>query len=147
MTIRMRVDPSMLLVFARAVGDESDAIRTQLDASAGEPVTAPLTFTRAVAEHFDDDGELRLWPGGVPTPVGGAPGQFHAEQHFEYFKPLRAGAALHAHTTGGRTWQREGRSGTLSFAEVVTEFVDDDGDLCVRATKVGVRVATPEVDA
>ena len=79
------------------------------------------------------------------TPEGGSKGQFHAEQHFEYVRPLRAGERLTATTYGGRTWSKQGRSGTLRFGEIVTDFRDVAGDLVVRTRKVGVRIEeTPD---
>ena len=37
----------------------------------------------------------------------------HAEQHFEYHRPLRAGDVLHAISEPGRSWEKTGRSGRL----------------------------------
>jgi hypothetical protein len=62
MTIELPVEPGLLLIFAKAVGDDDPRYRRQLPAKQGEAVLAPLTFTRAVAQHFDFDAELRLWP-------------------------------------------------------------------------------------
>lgn len=140
MAITLPVEPGLLLVLATSVGDDDQGYRDQLTATRGDVVIAPPTFTAAVATHFDHEGQLRMWPGGEPTPEGGSAGQFHAEQHFEYHSPLRAGAVLTGHTYPGRTWHRVGRAGRLEFAEVITDFVDDGGALCVRSRKVGVRV-------
>jgi acyl dehydratase len=70
---------------------------------------------------------------------GGGSG-LHAEQRFEYHKVVRAGDVLSATTKPGRTWEKEGRrGGTLHFSESVTEYRNQDGELVVTATAVGVR--------
>jgi acyl dehydratase len=71
---------------------------------------------------------------------GGGGGGLHAEQRFEYHRPLRAGDVLRASSQPGRSWEKQGRrGGTLVFAEYVTEYHDQDGELVVTATMVGVR--------
>ncbi len=63
----------------------------------------------------------------------------HAEQRFEYHQLVRAGDVLSAVTRPGRTWEKQGRrGGTLRFAEAVTEYRNENGDLVVTATAVGV---------
>jgi hypothetical protein len=140
MTIELPVDPALLHVFARSVGDHDPAYLAQLFVPPGQPVTAPLTYTRAVAEHFDDEGELRRGPDGEMIPAGGSDDRFHAEQHFEYLRPLRAGERLTATVRAGRVTRKAGRAGMLEFTETHTDFLDDDGDVVVRTRKVGVRV-------
>jgi len=71
---------------------------------------------------------------------GGGGTGLHAEQHYEYHRPLRAGDVLTATTTAGKRWEKEGRrAGKLVFAESVTEYRDQDGELVVTARSVGVR--------
>lgn len=150
MSFALPVDPGLLLLVARAVGDATAADAASAagrERTRGRPAVLPLTWTRAVAEHHDADGELRRWPGGSPTPRGGSSDQFHAEQHFEYHRAPFLGEVLRAETRGGATWRRQGRSGDLSFAETVTDFTGEDGDLCVRSRKVGVRVERPGASA
>ncbi|QCX26510.1 MaoC/PaaZ C-terminal domain-containing protein [Nocardioides jishulii] len=142
MPSRLPVEPGLVHLLARAVGDEA-AARDALATAPGQAATLPLTWTRAMAEHFDDADELRAWPGGAPTPVGGSTGQLHAEQHFELLRPVPMGTTLSVRTEAGRTWHREGRSGALEFAELVTDFVDDHGEVLVRSRKVGVRRGPP----
>ncbi|MGK5112438.1 FAS1-like dehydratase domain-containing protein [Geodermatophilus sp. CPCC 205506] len=140
MSLEIPVDPALLHVFARSVGDDDPADRAQLFGPSVRPVTAPLTFTRAVAEHFDDDGELRRGPDGQPLPPGGSDDRFHAEQHFEYVRPLRAGERLTALTRPGTVTRKQGRAGLLEFTETHTDFVDDEGNVVVRSRRVGVQV-------
>jgi len=138
-SILIPVEPGLVAVFAAAVGDHDEEYRRQIGAPIGRPLLVPLTYTRAVAQHFDRDGELRAWPGGEPTPEGGGSGRLHAEQHFEYHRPLRAGETLTATTYGGNTWSKVGRSGGLDFAETITDFHGAEGDLVVRTRRVSVR--------
>jgi hydroxyacyl-ACP dehydratase HTD2-like protein with hotdog domain len=140
MPFEVPVEPGLLHVFARSVGDGHVAYRSQLFCAPGQPVIAPLTYTRAVAEHFDEHQELRRGPDGERIPPGGSPDRFHAEQHFEYLRPLRAGERLTATTRPGAVTRKQGRAGVLEFTETHTDFLDDDGEVVVRTRKVGVRV-------
>jgi hypothetical protein len=68
----------------------------------------------------------------------------HAEQHYEYHRPLRVGDVLSATVLPGKTWEKEGRrAGKLVFSETVIEFRDQSGDLVVTARGVGVRTEKP----
>jgi len=133
-------------------------------------IIAPPTFVQAAAQFDPDyplrprDGQPWFGSGSGPSGLsggagGGASGEgdgesggggggrgggigrgLHAEQRFEYHKPLRAGDVLTAVTRPGRTWEKQGRrGGTLVFGESVTEYRDSGGDLVVAATSVGVR--------
>ena len=127
----MPVESAHVLMFARAVG-HPDA---QVDA-------VPLTFVAAV-RHFDPDDPLRPHDG-KPWPRPSGVGRLHAEQHYEYHRPLRAGDVLTATTFPGKTWEKEGkRSGKLVFSESVTEYRDEKGELVVTARGVGVRTERP----
>jgi acyl dehydratase len=158
------IEASHILMFARAVNDPnpiySDAEFARRSEVGG--IIAPPTFTQASAQ-FDPDYFLRpkvgqpwFGSGKEPTgavrraPAGGgssegrssgaAAGGLHAEQHFEYHKPLRAGDVLTAETKPGKTWEREGRrGGKLHFSESVTEYRNQHGELIVTARGVGVR--------
>lgn len=158
------VEASHILMFARAINDpnpiysdEEVARRSELGA-----IPAPPTFTQASAQ-FDPDYFLRPkigqpWFGSAkePTgirrappageseggarPSGAAAGGLHAEQHFEYHRPLLAGMVLTAKTKPGKTWEKEGkRGGKLHFSESITEYYDASGELVVTARGVGVR--------
>src|SRR5262245_22171809 len=53
---------------------------------------------------------------------GGGGTGLHAEQHYEYHRPLRVGDVLTATSSPGRRWEKEGRrAGKLVFGETVTE--------------------------
>lgn len=137
--IRFPVDAAHVLMFARALG-EPDPVGTDV---------APPTFVRALS-HFDPDAPRPRpgvpWRGSGRAPSGDppdrtAPGRLHAEQHFEYHRPVRAGDVLHATVEPGRTWERVNRSGArLTFTETVTRFHDGTGALAVTSRSVSVVV-------
>ena len=152
---RFPIEWGHILMFARAVGDPNPVYE--------DPATAvaPPTFTMASAQ-FDPSYGLRPKPGQPwfgsgkePTGIkressggGGGGGRggggggtgLHAEQHFEYHKPLRPGMVLTATQKPGKSWEKEGkRAGKLVFNEGITEYRDEDGELVVTARMVGVR--------
>lgn len=152
--ITFPVEASHIMMFARAIGDTNPVYH---DAGAAKEtevggVTAPPTFLQAVAQ-FDPDYHLRWRPnqpwfgsGRTPTGIEGKPasggGGLHAEQHFEYFRPVRPGDVLSVETKPGETWEKESkRAGKLTFRERITEYRDQSGALVARARSVGV---TPE---
>ncbi len=152
---RFPVEAGHILMFARSVGDPNP-IYTDAEYAAGTEVggiIAPPTFVQASAQ-FDDAYPLRPrigrpWFGSGRTPSGtagagvgsgggGGGVGLHAEQHFEYHRPLRPGDVLRATSRPGERWQKEGRSGTLRFTEHITEYRDEQGELVVTARTVGV---------
>lgn len=155
---RFPVEAGHILMFARAVGDANPVYADEEYAKTTEAggIIAPPTFVQASAQ-FDPDYFLRPkigqpWFGSGKTPSGvtrsggggGGGGGLHAEQHFEYHRPLRAGDVLTTTTHPGKTWEKEGRrSGKLVFTENVTEYRDQNGELVVTARGVGVRTERP----
>ena len=150
---RFPVESTQTMLFARAVLDpnplysDPDVARARGFAS----TLAPPTFVQSGA-HFDDEYPLRPRPGepwfgsgGADTgvsqaaPTSGVGRVLHAEQHFEYHRPLVAGTTLRATATPARSWEKQGRSGRLVFSEWMTEFRDLDGDLIVTTRSVSVR--------
>ena len=127
--------------------------------SSSNIIIAPPTFSQSSAQ-FDPDYFLRPKTGGVgwfgsgkePTGLkpsgsgggGGAAAGLHAEQHFEYHLPLKAGEILSATTKPGNSWEKESnRAGKLKFSESVTEYRNQNGDLVITATGVGVQTERP----
>jgi hypothetical protein len=158
---RFPVEAGHILLFARAIGDPNPvyvdadyAARTEVGG-----VIAPPTFTMASAQ-FDDGYPLRPrigepWFGSGREPTGLTPGAssgsggdgggggggtgLHAEQHFEYHRPLRAGDVLTHETRQGERWEKQGRKGgKLLFSELITEFRDEKHELVVTARSVAV---------
>ena len=161
------IEAGHIMMFARAIGDPNPIYVDDEYAASTElgGVIAPPTFVQASAQ-WDDEfvlrprvGEPWLGSGRAPTGVdpaagdagGGGQGRtrgvLHAEQHFEYHRPVRAGDVLHPTTRIGDSWEKEGRSGPLSFSELVTEYRDADGELVVTARSVRVRTASPSREA
>ncbi len=152
---RFPVEAGHVALFARAIGDSNPAYYGAL--TGDEPVPAPPTFAQASAQ-FDPDYFLRPkigqpWFGSGREATGlkreggsggggggGGGGGLHAEQHFEYHRPLRAGDVLTGTVKPGKTWEKEGkRSGKLVFSESITEYRDQNGELVITARGVGVR--------
>lgn len=146
---RFSVEASHIMMFARAIGDENPVYTDPTSAQAAEfgGVIAPPTFTMA-SSQFDPDNMLRpkrgvAWFGSAKEPSGAEvarTGRLHAEQHFEYHRPLVAGEVLAATEREGATWQKESkRGGTLSFEESFTDFTNvETGELVVTARFVTV---------
>ncbi|WP_433472266.1 FAS1-like dehydratase domain-containing protein [Spirillospora sp. CA-142024] len=146
--IRLPVEPGHILTFARAIGDDDPAYLAAL-AGPHPRAVAPPTFVMSSA-HFDDDYPLRPRPGEEWFGSGAGPGTareggggLHAEQHFEYHRPVRAGDVLTAETRPGRGWEKKGRAGLLRFTETITEYRDAEGRLVVTARSVGVVTEAP----
>ena len=157
------VEASHILMFARSVGDDNQIYYDAEYAGSTEvgSIIAPPTFAQSSAQ-FDPDYFLRPqvgkpWFGSGKEATGikktessgggGGGGGLHAEQHFEYHRHLKPGDQLTATTKPGKTWEKEGkRSGKLIFSESVTEYRDQNGELVITATGVGVRTERP-VDA
>ncbi len=159
---RFPVEASHILMFARAIADPNPIYADAEYAKGTEVggVIAPPTFVQASAQ-FDPDYPLRPrigapWFGSGKEPTGakrgsgsgsgegsssgGNGGSLHAEQHYEYHRPLRAGEVLTATARPGRSWEKEGRrGGTLQFSESIIEYRTLDGELVVTARGVGVR--------
>ena len=155
------VEFSHIMMFARSIGDENPIYMDPDYAKTTEfgSVLAPPTFVQSSAQ-FDPDYGLRpklgkdwFGSGGSPTGIkpqagggggGGGGGGLHAEQHYEYHRPLKAGDVLTAKSFPGKTWEKEGkRAGKLIFSESVTEYRDQNGELLVTARGVGVRTERP----
>ena len=166
------IEAGHIMMFARAVGDPNPVYCDEDEAKSSEVggIVAPPTFVQASAQ-FNPNYFLRprigqLWFGSgkeptsaqraEPAPSGGARGGggagggsggggvgLHAEQHFEYHRPIRPGDVLTPTNKEGKSWERTGRSGHLQFNETVTEWHDAEGNLVVTARGVGVRTSRP----
>lgn len=153
-SVTFPVEASHILMFARAIGDANPVYADPGGASAREAggVIAPPTFGQAVAQ-FDPEYHLRpkpgeAWFGSGKTPSGvdrpKSLGGLHAEQHFEYIRPLRPGDVLTAEYRDGETWEKESkRAGRLTFRERIVEYRDPSGELVLRARSVGVTTERP----
>jgi N-terminal half of MaoC dehydratase len=158
---RFPVEASHVLMFARAIGDPNPLYADAEVAAASElgAIPAPPTFVTASAQ-FDPDYPLRPtlgqpWfgsgreaSGSTPsTPSGGSGGggtSLHAEQHYEYHRPLLVGDVLHARGRTGEQWEKQGRSGTLKFTELITEYLDENDEVVITARTVAVLTEGPK---
>jgi acyl dehydratase len=146
---RFPVEASHILMFARAIGDENPVYTdpSSPEAAAFGGVIAPPTFTMA-SSQFDPDAMLRPkvdepWFGSAKEPSGAtitSTGRLHAEQHFEYHRPLVAGEVLTATERAGKTWEKESkRGGSLLFEEKFIDYTTvGTGELVVTARFVTV---------
>lgn len=155
---RFPVESAHIAMFARAINDPNPVYYDPEYAASTEVggIPAPPTFVQASAQ-FDPDYVLRPkfdqpWFGsgreatGIvrdPAKTGGGGGQgggLHAEQHYQYHRPLLAGEVLTATTRDGERWEKQGRrGGSLQFSETITEYRNAAGELVVTARGVGVR--------
>ena len=165
MTIdRFTVEASHIMMFARSINDYNPIYMDPDHAATTEVghVIAPPTFAQASAQ-FDPDYFLRPQPGKtwfgsaksasglMDEPQeekkgggGGGGGGLHAEQHFVYHRHLQPGDVLTATTMPGKSWEKEGkRGGSLKFSESVTEYRDQNGELVITATGLGVQTSKP----
>jgi N-terminal half of MaoC dehydratase len=159
MTIsRFPVEASHTMMFARAIGDlnpvYSDVNSPEAIEAGG--VLAPPTFTMAGAQ-FDPGNHLipkqgEPWFGSAKEPTGvdrsaGGAGvvRLHAEQHFEYHRPLMAGEVLHTVERDGTSWEKSSsRGGVLKFEEKFIDYVNTaSNEVVVTARFVSVQPPAP----
>lgn len=146
------VEQTHILMFARAVGEEPAPYTAAIFADDEEAASAiaPPTFVQAAAQ-FDPEFPLRprqgeKWLGSGRSPCGldeppVSSGRLHAEQHFEYIRPIRAGDVLSVESKVGARWEKESRrGGNLIFEETVTEFRDQHGDLVCISRRIVMEV-------
>lgn len=144
---RFPVEAGHVLMFKRAIGDPGAEAGADTEGQA----YAPPTFVQAVAQ-FEVNHRLRpgagTWFGSASGPGELPPGGagLHAEQSFVYHRPVKVGDVLSARERAGDTWEKAGRSGSLKFSEIITEYRDAAGELVVTARSVGV-LRTPREEA
>ena len=142
------IEATHIMMFARAIGDTNPIYydENSSEAKAAGGIVAPPTFPMAYMQ-FIDDNPLRPVPGapwfGSGREASGeqreSNGTLHAEQSFEYHKPLRPGMVLRGVDREGATWEKESkRGGSLVFTETLVDYFDESGDLVVTARMVGV---------
>lgn len=154
---RFPVESSHIMMFARSIGDPNPIYSDEEYAKKSEVggIIAPPTFPQASAQ-FDPDYVLRPkigepWFGSgknatgvtaAPGGGGGGGGGLHASQKFEFKRPIRAGDVLTVKAKPGNTWEKEGKKGgKLLFSEHIQEFFDQNGELVVTVTMVGVQTS------
>ncbi len=155
------IEAGHIMMFARSIGDANEIYYDEDYAKSTEPgcTIAPPTFVQASAQ-FDPNYFLRPkigeeWFGSAKGPTGitkreggggggGGGGGLHAEQHYVYHRQVKVGDILSSSTKPGKSWEKEGRrGGKLKFSESVTEYRDQEGEVVVTATSVGVQTEKP----
>ena len=134
-------------VQASAQFDPNYGLRPKIDGlgwmgSGGNPTGVVRAPAPAPAESSSDAPDKDKSP--HSRSGGGGGGGLHAEQRYVYHRHPKVGDVLTATSRPGETWEKEGRrSGKLVFSESVTEYRDQNGELVVTATSVGVRTERP----
>ncbi len=155
------IEAGHIMMFARSIGDANEIYYDEDYAKSTEPgcTIAPPTFVQASAQ-FDPNYFLRPkigeeWFGSAKGPTGitkreggggggGGGGGLHVEQHYVYHRQVKVGDILSSSTKPGKSWEKEGRrGGKLKFSESVTEYRDQEGEVVVTATSVGVQTEKP----
>jgi hypothetical protein len=155
------VESSHVMMFARSIGDANNIYYDEDYAKSTDQgaIIAPPTFVQSSAQ-FDPDYALRPkigaeWFGSAKGATGitkkkeggsggGNGGGLHAEQHYVYHRTPKVGDVLTTTVKPGKSWEKEGRrGGKLMFSESVIEYRDQEGELVVTATGVGVRTERP----
>ena len=159
------IEASHIMMFAWSVGDPNPIYFDEdfaKNTNCGG-IIPPPTFAQASAQ-FDPDYGLRPkigedWFGSGKEATGLKPDNnpkknekkgagvamgLHAEQHFEYHKPVLAGDVLTATVKPGKSWEKDSkRAGKLKFSEGITEYRNQNGDLVITARGVGVQTEKP----
>ena len=99
-----------------------------------DPAIGPLLLAnRAMRARYQAHSD-RIWQRSHETSLDGVACARIAPED------LLLHVASHLTTRPGATWEKEGRrAGKLTFAETITEYRNQDGDLVVTARSVGVR--------
>ena len=153
--VTMPVEATHIMMFARSINDDNQVYYDAAHAKKTEVghILPPPTFYRSVAQ-FDPQYFLRpkvgeKWFGSAKGPTGidekpKSSGGLHAEQHFEYHKPVKPGDVLTVESMPGRVWEKESkRAGKLTFTETIQEYRNQAGELVVTSRSVGVKTERP----
>ena len=147
---RFPIEEGHIASFARSIGDANSvfygpgrALRRRRSCSRARSGTRTTSSGPKIGQPWFGSGKEPTGikrDGGAGGGGGGGGGGLHAEQHYEYHRPLRVGDVLTATVKPGKTWEKEGRrAGKLVFSETVIEYRDQNGELVVTARGVGVR--------
>lgn len=122
--------------FAEAVFD-SDPVYTEPTEARARGLSAPplpVTFFGSIF-HVDQD---------VHEPDLGfyTEDTLHGEQSFSFERTPKVGETLYGRTEFTDVYEKDsGDDGTLTFAELETEYRDDEGNLVLTATKTRLEVS------
>ena len=138
------VEPGKVEEFARAIDDRNPVHRSEEAAEERgfDAVPAPLTFTRV--SRFPrycppdlSDADRRGFDLGFDRRY-----TVHGDQEYVYERPLLAGDTLTGTKTLVDVYRKEGgRGGTMTFAELETEYRDEEGELVLTERKTRIETA------
>ena len=132
---RMVAEEGKIREFARATKSTNPAY----GAGGMAPSTSPVTFLASSV----------FWQGPDSSPWGDARLNWerilHGEQEFVFTgRPPTPGTVLTAQARIDRVYEKEGkRGGTMTFAEVVTEFCDEAGTLVAESRSTIIETSKP----
>jgi peroxisomal enoyl-CoA hydratase 2 len=141
----LTVEAGKVAEFARATKSDNPIYYDDEAAKAAgfDAIPAPPTFLR-----------LTMFPRYTPEGVDEAGFDFgfaegraiHGQQEYEYERPLLVGDTLSGTAELASISQKEGGSGTMTFAVQKTEFTDQDGDLVATERKTVIETPAPEAE-
>lgn len=134
-TFTMHVEAGKIREFARATRSENPEFLSS------EPVSPPTFLMSAVFWLHQDSAVLGRMNLDLRRLL-------HGEQEFTFFgPPPRAGAVLTGRQRIDKVYEKQGRlGGTMSFAEIATEFRDEDGVLVAEARATLIETSRPVTD-
>lgn len=128
-TTTFPVERGKIREFAGAILDDNPAYEAEVP-------PAPPTFTMTVA----------FWPreggGSIPQLFEDLRRVLHAEQEYEYLRPIQAGDTLTGHSKISDVYSKEGkRGGTMNFVVFETTFSNQRGEDVIVSRQVIVETA------
>jgi acyl dehydratase len=131
------VEKGAIRRFAEAIGDFNPVYYDEEYArAAGYPtIVAPPTFPAS----FHSAADLRELLG------VGIKSLLHAEQAFEYERPILAGDRIYVSTKVSDVLEKSGPSGRMDVAVIEDEGRDEEGNLVFRARRTLIVRATKEM--
>lgn len=135
-TVRVRVDPAPVAVFARAVKDSSPVYRSEEVAHGAGfhriPVPPTFTFVMVDSGAYPDlqpaGGTGSMYGGGGAGEAFARDGLFlHGEQHFTYHRQVEVGDVLDGRLRISKAVARTARRGPMEVSWFQTEWTDTAG--------------------
>lgn len=137
------VERGPVMNFAKAVTDDNPVFYDPRVAQEQgfESVPAPPTFGFAAGtwgtfpelQPEDDGGSGGGSMGVLGLLMQRGGGILHGEQEFEYQRPILVGDVLHSEGRIADIYEKEGRSGHMTFVVIENEYRDEQGGLVLTA--------------
>ena len=141
--VRVRIEQSPVMLFARAVKDDNAVYASEQAAHAAGfdrvPVPPTYTFVMSSAGAFPDlqpeGGTGSMYAaseGGDSASAFARDGLFlHGEQHFEYHRPVSVGDVLEGRLRTSKPIARQARRGPMEVTYFQTTWTDTAGERVV----------------